>query len=152
METPLGSGQLSLITASDSYLKDGEFDPERMIRMLDLETEKAINEGFSALRVTGEMSWALRNCPGSGRLIEYEVKLNDFIPERPIVALCQYDRRRFGADILRDVLRTHPIAVIGNEMYDNIYFVIRNIMAVQLRLHPVYSHTEFANLRRFGPS
>jgi len=123
VDHPLDSGQLKLITASDSYLKDGEFDPDRMIRMLDSETEKAINEGYSALRVTGEMSWALRSRPGTERLIEYEAKLNNFIPERPVVALCQYDRRRFDADILRDVLRTHPIAVIGRRIYENFYFI-----------------------------
>ncbi len=123
VEKPLNSGQLTLMTASDSYLKDGEFDPDRMIRMLDSEAKKAIDEGYSALRVTGEMSWALRNCPGAGRLIEYEAKLNNFIPGQPVVALCQYDRRRFDAGILRHVLRTHPIAVIGREVYENFYFI-----------------------------
>ncbi len=123
VEELTGSGRLQLAAASDSYLRDGVFDPDRMIELLDREASRALKDGYTALRVTGEMSWALRGDPGSERLIEYETKLNDFLPGKPITALCQYDRRRFGADVLRDVLRTHPIVVVGLEVYENFYFI-----------------------------
>ncbi len=119
----LQRGQLVFLTQNDSYVREGIFDPDRMIALLRAETAKALDEGFAALRVTGEMTWALRGFPGSDRLIEYEVKLNQFMPENPCVAICQYDRRRFSAHILLDVLRTHPFAVIGTEIYNNIYYI-----------------------------
>jgi PAS domain S-box-containing protein len=115
--------QLVILSARDSYLKDGSFDPDAMIGMLRDETETAISEGFSALRVTGEMSWALKDEPGSDRLIEYEIKLNRFFPGNKCLALCQYDRRKFSPKILMDILRTHPTAVIGSRVYDNLYFI-----------------------------
>lgn len=119
----LESGQLAILTVSESYMKGGVFDPDGMIKMLREETEKALEEGYSALRVTGEMSWALRGLPGSERLIEYETKLNEFFPNNKALAICQYDSRVFEPEILLDILTTHPIAVIGTEIYENFYYI-----------------------------
>ena len=69
VEQYLSSGQLSILSADESYVTSGEFDPDGMIGMLTDETEKALREGYSALRVTGEMSLALRGLPGSERLM-----------------------------------------------------------------------------------
>ncbi len=119
----LARKQLVFVSKEDSYLKDGRFDPDRMIALLTEETAIAEREGYAALRVTGEMTWALRGMPGSERLIEYEIKLNRFFPFHRALAMCQYDRRRFPSHILLDILRTHPIAFIGTEFYENFYYV-----------------------------
>jgi PAS domain S-box-containing protein len=123
VEPYLANGQLSILTISDAYMRDGIFDPDRMIELLRNETERALAEGYSALRVTGEMTWALRGLPGSERLIEYEAKLNAFFPGSKCLALCQYDRRRFQPEVVLDVLATHPIAVVGTAIYDNFYYI-----------------------------
>lgn len=117
------SGQLTIMTRKDAYMKGGVFDPDAMIRLLESETDKAIKEGYFALRITGEMTWALRGLPGSERLIEYESKLNHFFPNNKCLAICQYDRKRFDPQILLDVLRTHPVAIIGSQAYENFYYV-----------------------------
>ena len=119
----LDSGQFSMITRNEAYVKEGNFDPDRMIELLRSETEKAIKEGYGALRVTGEMTWALRGLPGSEKLIEYEAKLNDFFPGSKALAICQYDRNQFSPEILLNILKTHPIAVIGTEICDNPFYV-----------------------------
>ncbi|MEW6555051.1 MAG: PAS domain S-box protein [Actinomycetota bacterium] len=119
----LDSGQLTVLTVDDAYMKDGVFDPDGMIAMLREETDKAASQGYAVLRVTGEMTWALRGLPGSERLIEYEAKLNHFFPSSRCMAICQYDRRRFNPELLLDVLSTHPIAVIGSEVFENFYYV-----------------------------
>lgn len=119
----IDSGQLLILTRDESYLKDGVFVPEQVISMLRSETEKAIKDGFSALRITGEMSWALRGLPGSERLIEYESMLNDFFPESKALAICQYDQTKFEPEILINVIRAHPRIVIGTEVCDNFYYI-----------------------------
>lgn len=119
----LDKGQLVILSVAEAYMRDGRFDPERMISLLRLETDRASSEGYAALRVTGEMSWALKGLPGSERLIEYESKLNNFFPGSGCIAVCQYDRRRFPPELLLQVLATHPIAVIGTEVYENFHFV-----------------------------
>ncbi len=123
VEPYLASGQLSILAVDDAYMREGVFDPDGMITLLQTETERALAEGYLALRVTGEMSWALRGLPGSERLIKYEAKLNEFFPGSNCLAICQYDRRRFDPAVLLDVLHTHPTAVIGAEVYDNFYYI-----------------------------
>jgi PAS domain S-box-containing protein len=123
VEACLERGQFAILSRDEAYMREGVFDPEQMIALLRAETERALAEGYPALRVTGEMTWALRGLPGSERLIEYEAKLNEFFPGSQCLAICQYDRRRFDAALLLDVLRTHPIAVIGTEVYDNFYYI-----------------------------
>ena len=123
VERYVQSDQLSICTARDSYLRGGAFDPDAMIALLKEETDRSFEQGYDALRVTGEMSWALGGHPGSDRLIEYETKLNQFLPGSRAIGLCQYDRCEFEPELLKDVLRTHPIAVVGTEVYDNFYYI-----------------------------
>src|SRR5579871_1642768 len=95
-EALIKKGQLVILTAKETYLKDGTFDPARMIEALKQETVQALEAGYLALRVTGEMTWALAGEPGSERLVEYEALLNQFYVEYPqCYAICQYDQRRF---------------------------------------------------------
>jgi len=78
VEHYLSNGQLNFLTFADTYVKGGAFDPDRMVSLTSHETQKALDEGYSALRVTSEMSWALRGYPGSERLLEYEIKVDQF--------------------------------------------------------------------------
>ena len=123
VERYIENGQFSILTSDEVYLRDGFFDPERMVSLLRSETEKALKEGYSALRVTGEMTWVLRKLPGSQRLIEYEIILNKFFPGSKCSAICQYDKKRFPPHLLKDILRTHPLAFIGTEFYHNFYYL-----------------------------
>jgi PAS domain S-box-containing protein len=123
VEHYLSTGQLSILEVCDAYMRDGAFDPDSMIALLKSETKKAVEEGYSGLRVTGEMTWTLQGFPGSERLMEYEDKLNSFFPESMCIAICQYDRRCFSPEILLDIIRTHPVVVIGTEVCDNIYYL-----------------------------
>ena len=119
----VASGQLTILTSSDAYTRGGVFDPEAMIGLLSSEADRTLAKGYRALRITGEMTWALHGLPGSERLIEYEARLNEFFPGSNCLAICQYDRRRFAPDVLLNVLRTHPVAVVGTELFDNFYYV-----------------------------
>jgi hypothetical protein len=126
VDTLMAKGQLVIKTAREAYLRDGEFDPDRMIARLADETDQALSEGYPALRATGEMTWALGGEPGSERLIEYESRLNEFIRQHDrFYGICQYDRRRFDAEMLVDVLHTHPRVLYGQDALDNsgMYFV-----------------------------
>jgi PAS domain S-box-containing protein len=123
VEDYLKNGQLNVLSVDESYMLEGVFDPDGMICLLEKETMRALDEGYSALRLTGEMSWTLRGLPGSERLMEYESKLNTFFSGNKCLAICQYDKRRFESAILLEVLTTHPIAIIGTEVFDNYYYI-----------------------------
>ncbi len=122
-ERYLERGQLEFLAAEEVCIRRGTFDPDSMMALLEREIEKAVDEGWEGLRLTGEMSWAVQGLPGSERLIEYEAKLNRFLDQRRCISLCQYDRRRFDSRVLLDVLRTHPAVVVGTEIYENFHYV-----------------------------
>jgi len=118
------SGRFTLLQPLDAYTRAGYFDPDRMIRLLISETEKAVAEGYPALRVTGEMTWVLRDLPGSDRLLEYEARLNtEVFPNYPCLAICQYERPKFDPAIIKGVIMTHPLVVVNNRIYRNFYYV-----------------------------
>ncbi len=117
-------GQFSVIHERDSYTREGYFDPDLMIALLISETEKALQEGYSALRVTGEMSWALRGYGGAEKVLEYESKLNqDLFPIYPCVSICQYDRWKFDPETIKGVVLTHPLLIRGGQIYRNFYYI-----------------------------
>lgn len=124
-EPYIASGQLTIRAAKEAYLTDGEFIPEKMIELLRDATQQALDEGYPALRATGEMTWALAGEPGSERLVEYEAMLNTFFPGSKCIAFCQYDRRRFDSEMLLDILHVHPKVLFGTEGCDNsqMYYV-----------------------------
>src|SRR5574341_579099 len=116
------SGALRIATKRETYLRSGTFDPAAMITLLHGATSEAIARGYTALRVTGEMTWALGPESGTNRVIEYETMLNDFFPGSRALAICQYNRRRFSPEIIYGVLRTHPLAVLGHQVCRNPFF------------------------------
>ncbi|UCE59462.1 MAG: PAS domain S-box protein [Phycisphaerales bacterium] len=119
----LHSGSLQVVSKQDSYLKQGGFDPDWMINFLGEGCDDAKAHDFSGLRVTGEMTWALGGDQGTDRLIEYEAKLNDFLPANDVLAICQYNLRRFSPELILQVIRTHPLVVFGSRVCRNAYYV-----------------------------
>jgi signal transduction histidine kinase/ActR/RegA family two-component response regulator len=115
-------GALRLLTGRETYLRSGRFDPRRMIEFLGEAVEEALAGGFAGLRATGEMTWALGPEITADCLTEYEALLNDFFPKQRALGLCQYSRSRFPPAVLREVLRTHPVAVLGSRACRNPYY------------------------------
>ncbi|HZD58249.1 MAG TPA: PAS domain S-box protein [Anaerolineales bacterium] len=123
VEDRLDKGCLSLVTEAETYLREGAFDPQRVIGMLRAETERALARGYPALRAIGDMSWAQRGLPGSEMLVEYEAKSCDFFSENQCLALCQYGLRKFDPRLLLNLLAAHPAVMIGTQIYENIYYI-----------------------------
>lgn len=122
--------RLVLLTKRETYLQNGTFDPDHMIAALSEMTQQALRDNCTGLRITGEMTWALGSETGCERLMEYERKLNEFFPGSRSHAICQYNRSRFTAEIIREVLRHHPLAVIGAEVYENPYYEPAEILGL----------------------
>lgn len=100
-------GQLRVVTAEDSYLAPGRFDPEAMIAALCQEADDSLASGFRGLRVCGEMSRALRGVAGSERLEDYERRVDEVFTGRPVSTICQYDARLFPTDRLETFDHCH---------------------------------------------
>jgi len=123
VRSEIRAGRLSLLSKQDTYLKQGYFDPDRMIGFIARAEDEAKAAGFFALRITGEMTWVLGGDPGADRLMEYEAKLNYFYPDHDVIICCQYNRNRFPPKVIKDVISTHPLVIYGNTVCRNFYYV-----------------------------
>ncbi len=119
----LAEGTLSVVNADDIYTRRGAFDPDEVIAFLNAETEKTLRAGYAGLRITGEMTWALRRLPEFYALMAYEANVNDLFVGGHFTALCQYDRRRFDPALLREILHAHPRIIHGTETIDNYCYI-----------------------------
>ena len=123
VQAHLESKQLVFLTKTDAYLKGGSFDPDRMFELLASIQDEAIKEGFDGLRVTGEMTWVFSKAPGVERLIEYETKLNYFLPKSKTIAICQYNEGKFSPKTLLEVVYTHPYIFMHNRGVKNPFHI-----------------------------
>ena len=110
IDASTASGALSVVTKHDTYLRHGIFDPEKMIADLDRDVRFALQNGFSGLRITGEMSWALDLPSALGRLCEYEQELYRHWPTQ-LAGLCQYNETLFPVDVIEKMADCHCIVV-----------------------------------------
>jgi hypothetical protein len=120
----VATGQLELTTPAESYLRSGRFSTEEMLDYWGQSAEATQSSGdFRLTRATGQMPSVLDNPSGREEFFRYEAKLNDFIPSYPQVILCLYDLESFGAEVLMDALRTHPMVVVDGMVHDNPYYI-----------------------------
>ncbi len=110
IDAACASGALSIVTTHDTYLRHGIFEPEKMIADLDRDVRFALQLGFSGLRVTGEMSWALDLPYALSRLCEYEQELCRRWPAQ-LGGLCQYNESLFAADVVERMAACHCAVV-----------------------------------------
>lgn len=116
-------GPFSINKAENVYCPSGKFVPSEMIDRLKNCYDHAVNAGYTGARGTGEMSWALRGIPGSGRLMEYESLINTISEKYPITPICQYDARRFDGTTLLNVLKVHPLMIVQGQIVRNPYYL-----------------------------
>jgi hypothetical protein len=126
------SGQLEIQNWGDTYLKDGYFDTDRMIGMLEdvLESSRA---RYRRIRVMGNMEWALTTAPGVTDVIDYETKLNHILPKYPDAFVCVYDLNRHSGSLVMDILRTHPMVIIAGVLQENPLYVAPDEFLQELR-------------------
>lgn len=120
-------GQLELSTPADAYLRTGKFAPDDMFSFWKEAAAEAEAADYGIARAVGEMP---RELDGDGRrqFMRYEARLTEFIADLPALILCLYDLRLSGAEVLMDVLRTHPMVVVDGMLHDNPYYVPPDIL------------------------
>lgn len=83
----------SLATSSDRHhLADtGRFSVDYMMAALEQALQEALEDGYAGLWATGDMTWELGPELGSGKLLEYEWRLERFMQTHPEMGgICQY--------------------------------------------------------------
>lgn len=124
------SGQLQLQGWDESYFGgEGRFDPDRWLERL----EEALSSSPSVTRFVAHMEWALEKRSGVDRIVEYEARANYLLPKYKNPVICCYDLHRFSGDVVMDIMRTHPLVIIGGILQENPFFVPPDQMLEELR-------------------
>ncbi len=128
------SGQLEVLSWQQGYFNEsGAFDKDTMLAALDHLTGSGRDAGYSRLRIMGNMDWALSDHPGSADLLEYEVAVNEVLSRNRQPAVCVYDISKLSGSVMMDLLRTHPLTLIGGVVQENPFYINPVTMLNELR-------------------
>lgn len=114
-------GALQYRPVEEIYFPDGRFDPPRSLDYTDGLIDEALVDGFTGLRLTAELT-RIPVYDEWQKIVWYEAMVNEHFARRPIAGLCRYPRHLIPAERVRDLLRTHPIAIVRGEPCDNPFY------------------------------
>jgi hypothetical protein len=126
-------GQLDVRRWEDAQFRDGHFDQNRMLALLEEVLAEGKAQGFPLTRMTANMEWALEDRPGVEDLLVFETRVNYLAPRYDKIFCCTYDRARFSANVVMISLRTHPKVIIGGTLQQNPFFVPPDEFLCELR-------------------
>lgn len=119
----LRSGQLELRNNVEMYLRDGVFDQDRMLEEFEQLASGKDKVGFPLSRIVCQMDWATDTGSHIEDLVEFESRVNEVWRRHEDVVICVYDLAKFGGDTVIDVLRTHPMVIVGGILQSNPFYV-----------------------------
>lgn len=113
----LRTGQLAVLPRAETCLSRGVFDPARLAGSLHDLIIRAERERFRGVRVTVDMSWALKQRHGRERVLDCESRVDAAIsPSTMAMAICQIDERSCTRDELTAVKERHEV-LVGADPY-----------------------------------
>ena len=116
-------GQLELRTNAEAYLRNGRFDPDQMLEVFEQLASGNASGGFPLSRIVCQMDWAVEGRSCVEALVEFESRVNDIWRCHEDAVICVYDLAKFGGSTVIDILRTHPMVIIGGILQQNPFFV-----------------------------
>jgi hypothetical protein len=133
VQEAMGTGQLEVWPWQDSPLRGERFDLQTWLASFEQVLQSGPAAGYAQTRVMGHMEWALLDLPGVDDMIEYEARVNYVIPKYEDAVICTYDLTKFGASVVMDALRTHPLVIIGGLLQENPFFVPPEQLLLEIR-------------------
>ena len=115
--------QLEVAFTEDTYLRRGRFDKEDMLTVIQEALKAGAALGFPLTRMIAHPETALADWASINDWIEYEARLNDVLPRYNDPVICTYDANILSAPLAIDILRTHPVVLIGGMLHENPFFV-----------------------------
>jgi hypothetical protein len=117
------AGQLEIRTNTDAYLCNGRFDQHRMLQVFEQLAGSNANRRFPLNRIVCRMDWAAEHRTRVDELIEFESRINDLWNRHDDAVICTYHLSRFSGDTVIDIMRTHPVVIVGGILQQNPFYV-----------------------------
>jgi MEDS: MEthanogen/methylotroph, DcmR Sensory domain len=120
----MDTGQLDVLPWTDAYVRDRWFDQDAMLATVEKLIQSGAATGYPLTRLAGHhMDWLFLDKPATYNLVEYEARLNHVLSRYNDPVICNYNPSKFGAAVAMDIMRTHPLVIIGGLLRENPYFV-----------------------------
>jgi len=112
-------GQLELQDWNEFYFPDGRFDETRTLAQWTAVLDGAVQKGYPRTRVIAHLEWARDD---ADQLLQYESNFNR-TPRNRDPVICVYDLSKHSAAFIMDIMRTHPMIIIGDTLQMNPFYV-----------------------------
>ncbi len=129
----IDTGQLEVRAWQDAYLRGDCFNQDAMLALIEEVLQSGAATGYPLTRLLAHMEWALLDKQGVDDLVEYETRLNYVLPKYDDPVICTYDLSKFGSSVAMDVMRTHPVVIIGGVLQENPFFVPPDEFLLEIR-------------------
>jgi hypothetical protein len=133
VQAAMGTGQLEVRPWEDGPLRGGRFDQDMWLARFEQVLQSGPAAGYAQTRFLAHMEWALVDLPGVEDLIEFETHVNHVVPKYDDTVICAYDLTKFGANVVMDALRTHPVVIVGGLLQENPFFVPPDQFLLEIR-------------------
>ena len=133
VERAMVSGQLEVRPWQHAYLRGDRFDQDAMLTLIEEVLQSGAAAGYPLTRLLAHMEWGCLDKPGVDDLVEYETRLNYVLPKYDDPVICTYDLSKFSSAVIIDVMRTHPVVLIGGVLQENPFFVPPDQFLLEIR-------------------
>lgn len=133
-------GQLTVLSWENAYLDEkGVFDKDKMLAAIDHLTGTGRDAGYGRVRIMGNMDWIFSGIQGASELdvLQYEAEVNEVLSRNRQPAVCVYDIGKLSGSMMMDLLRTHPLTLIGGVVQENPFFTPPEEMLRELKSRKV---------------
>jgi hypothetical protein len=94
-----------------------------MLAVFEQTASASATGGFPISRIVCRMDWAAEGGSHIDNLVEFESRVNDVWRRHDDAVICTYHLTKFGGDTVIDIMRTHPMVIIGGILQQNPFFV-----------------------------
>lgn len=123
----VAAGQLVLIEEREVLLAEGgkRFDPYTLLSSHQTFIAQALREGWKAARISIDMTWLSKDVASPEQILKYEAASDAVFTfqNAPIIALMHYDHSKLLPSLVVEMLKLHPIAVVGKYIKRNPYYL-----------------------------
>ena len=102
--------QIEIIPAKEWYRTDTAFNAERTLDSWIKKVNTIVKKGYDGLRVFGNLLWVEKNIWDNFKA--YEDKVNEVLPDYPMLAICSYSLTKLNPTEIIEALRNHQYALI----------------------------------------
>lgn len=103
------AGWLTVVPLDEVYEVGAPANTPERLRAYDALMDDALADGYRGLRVMAEVTRLLADPAGAADHARWEAVADGYMEDRPLSALCGYDRGVVAAEALADVACVHPL-------------------------------------------